>query len=346
METPSLARRFAWVVLPAALGCGAPDSPPGPPGVSLLAVGDTGKPAEVLDALDPARAVAAAMVAEDVRDPVDAVVLLGDNFYPDGLEEEEVKDRLRENLVGPFCHFVELTPRGAGSLRDACPEARALHPVPIFAVLGNHDYGERESPELQRRLVPEYVASWQMPRSDVALRELAGGLSLVLVDSNRILRGDGDGELVRALRRSRGPFRVVAAHHPMLDPGRGYDPRFEERMRELIERAGVPIHLYLAGHEHNLQAILGEPPAPPLHLVAGSGSDVRKVSESHAQRPFASASLGFARIDLQTDPEPRLIATLFEVPAPPRPFRARPGARFEVGLRGPARPLGVEDAGS
>jgi hypothetical protein len=346
METPIFARRFAWVLL-AALGCGAPETRlAGGAGVSLLAVGDTGKPAQALNALDPGRAVAAAMAAEDVRDPVDGVVLLGDNFYPDGLDEDEVKDRLRENLVGPFCHFVELTRRGAGSLRDACPEARALHPVPLFAVLGNHDYGEPESPELQRRLVPEYVSSWQMPPGDVELRELEGGVSLILVDSNRILRGAGDAELVRALRRSRGPWRVVAAHHPMLDAGRGYDPRFEKRMAELLEKGGVPIHLYVAGHEHNLQAIEGGAPGPLLQVVAGSGSDVREISESGATRPFTSASLGFARIDLDAEPEPRLIATLFEVPGPPRPSRARPVARFEVSLGGPVRTVSLVDAGS
>jgi hypothetical protein len=348
MRTPPAGRRFAgaWL-LAAALACGAPEAEPlDGAGLSLLAVGDTGKPLELLESLDPGRAVAAAMTAEDLRKPVDALVLLGDNFYPDGLEEDEVKDRLRQNLVGQFCHFVELTQRGAGSLRDACPAARARHPVPLFAVLGNHDYGERESPELQRHLVPEYVASWHMPPGDVEVRELKGGLSLVLVDSNRLVRGDGERELVRALRRSRGPWRVVAAHHPMRDAGNGEDPRFEERIADLLAEARVPIHVWVAGHEHNLQAFAGEAPGPPLHLVAGSGSDVREISETADARLFASAALGFARLDVETEPEPRLVATLFEVPSPPRPPRARVAARFEVTLAGTARELPREGAGS
>jgi len=347
MRTPPAGRRFAgaWL-LAAALACGAPEADrPSGDGLSLLAVGDTGKPLELLESLDPGRSVATAMAAEDVRSPVDALVLLGDNFYPDGLEEDDVKDRLRQNLVGQFCHFVELTPRGAGSLRDACPASRARHPVPLFAVLGNHDYGERESPELQRHLVPEYVASWHMPPGDVEVRELEGGLSLILVDSNRLLRGDGERELVRALRRSRGPWRVVAAHHPMLDAGGGEDPRFEGRIADLLAQARVPIHVWVAGHEHNLQAFAGEAPGPPLHLVAGSGSDVREISEVETARLFASAALGFARLDFETDPEPRLVATLFEVPSPPLPSRARVAARFEVALGGTARALARGDAG-
>lgn len=347
METPRPAPRFfAALLLGAALGCGAADSDgPRRGELSLLAVGDTGKPVDLLKALDSGHAVAAAMAAEDARDPVDAIVLLGDNFYPDGLEEDELKDRLRENVVGPFCRFVALTKRGKGSLREACPEAAALHPVPIFAVLGNHDYGERESPELQRKVVPEYVASWRMPPGDVEVHELDGGLSLVLIDSNRVARRDGDREVVRALRRSRGPWRVIAAHHPMPDVGRGYDARFDRRMLELIEAAGVPIHLYLAGHEHNLQALVGEAPGPALHLVAGGGSDVRELGGGDPRRRFGSASLGFARIDLVEGPEPHLVASLLEVPAPPLPARARTAARFEVRADGQVRTLAPEADG-
>jgi hypothetical protein len=301
---------------------------------------------ELLSRLDPGYAVAAAMAAEDLRDPVDAVVLPGDNFYPDGLDQDEVKDRLRENLVGPFCHFVALTPRGEGSLRGACPESRARHPVPLFAVLGNHDYGERESPELQRKLVPEYVASWHMPSGDVEVQELSGGVSLILVDSNRLVRGEAERELVRALRRSRGPWRIVAAHHPMLDVGGGEDPRFARRMSELLARAKVPVHLWIAGHEHNLQALAGEPPGPALHLVAGSGSDVREISEVDTPRLFASASLGFVRLDVERNGGPRLVATLLEVPAPPRAPQARVAARIEVRPDGSARALALDAAGS
>ena len=244
METPRRALRFACAaVLLAVSGCregDAGDDDPRLGGLSFLAVGDTGKPVEAIDALDPGKAVAKALAFEDERDPIEAIVLLGDNFYPDGLEKDDLKDRLRENLVGPYCRFIELTPRGAGSLREACPEADAKHPVPIFAVLGNHDYGERESPELQRRVVPDYVRSWRMPKDDVGVRELRGGVSLILLDSNRVARtdGDDDDDVVRAIRDSQGPWRVVAAHHPMLRAGRGYDARFAQRMEGIFERAG------------------------------------------------------------------------------------------------------------
>ena len=39
-----------------------------------------------------------------------------------------------------------------------------------------------------------------------------------------------------------------------------------------IAAAGVPEQLYVSGHEHNLQVLGMEPPAPPLHVVSGGGS--------------------------------------------------------------------------
>jgi hypothetical protein len=350
MQTPPPLARFACaaLLLAGAAGCREEDVDDGVDprlgGLSFLAVGDTGKPVEVLDALDPGKAVARALAAEDDRDPIEALVLLGDNFYPDGLEKDELKDRLRENLVGPYCRFIELTPRGAGSLREACPEKDAVHPIPIFAVLGNHDYGERESPELQRRVVPDYVRSWRMPKDDVGVRELRGGVSLILLDTNRVARtdGDDDDDVVEAIRESQGPWRVIAAHHPMPRAGRGYDPRFRERMERILARAGVPIHLYLAGHEHNLQAFPASGASPALHLVAGGGSDIREVSDADPSRTFALGALGFARLDFDRKPKPRLVATLLEVPAPPLPSRPRVVVTFEIApdgtVQSPASP--------
>jgi hypothetical protein len=348
MQTPRRVLQFACaVVLLAAPGCGEDEADGADPrlgGLSFLAVGDTGKPIEAIDALDPGKAVARALAAEDERDPIEAIVLLGDNFYPDGLEKDDLKDRLRENLVGPYCRFIELTPRGAGSLREACPEADAVHPVPIFAVLGNHDYGERESPELQRRVVPDYVRSWRMPKDDVGVRELRGGVSLILLDTNRVARDDDDDDVVSAIRDSRGPWRVIAAHHPMLRAGRGYDERFRERMERIVAEAGVPIHLYLAGHEHNLQAFPAPGRSPALHLVAGGGSDVREISDADPSRTFAQGSLGFARVDFDRKPKPRLVATLFDVPTPPLPARPRAVAGWEIVPDGTVRELDVAEA--
>ncbi|MFM7786579.1 MAG: hypothetical protein ACKPE6_18360, partial [Gammaproteobacteria bacterium] len=52
-------------------------------------------------------AVGAAMQRAHRANPVDAVVLLGDNFYPDGLLADELVPRIIENVARPYCDFVD-----------------------------------------------------------------------------------------------------------------------------------------------------------------------------------------------------------------------------------------------
>lgn len=307
-----------WWLAPA----GTPRAQAGrPPHIrlSLLVLGDTGKPEYVVPVLDPQGAVARALEAEDRMARVDGLVLLGDNFYPNGLKERLFKTRLRDDFVAPYCRFLAFTPRGAGSMSETCSlSSDERHPVPIYAVLGNHDYGERESPMLQRTRIPEYVENWKMPREHVELHELPGGVSLVLFDSVALMLRSEERSVRRklesALQDAQGPWRIVATHFPVANSGQAYTPAFTKAALEIFQAADVPVHVYLAGHEHNLQAIEMSPPGPFLNLIAGSGSDVREVEEGGPGRLFAEASLGFVRLDLERrDGEERLVGSFFRV---------------------------------
>jgi len=107
-----------------------------PPRFSLLALGDTGAPPDDSEGYETQLAVAAAMAASDRARPVRALVLLGDNFYPDGLARAESVARIRANLVRPYCRFLALAGPRASEVSDACaaPAARR-DPLPVFALL-------------------------------------------------------------------------------------------------------------------------------------------------------------------------------------------------------------------
>ena len=261
---------------------------------SMIALGDTGKIPHVVAYTSPQLAVARAISRRHGSGPVDALALLGDNFYPTGLKERKFKERLRVNLATPYCGFLALTDRGEGSLGDACPvspEQRA--PVPILAVLGNHDYGERESPALQRERIPEYISNWRMPL-EAGVHE-ADGVSIISFQSEEVKGGADISPLKEAIEHSRGPWRIIIAHHPVVDPGQGYVASYTRRVNTAIWDAGQPVHVFLAGHEHNLQALRGQ--GASLHVVSGSGSDVRDLGDTPAERLFGLAALGFVRID-------------------------------------------------
>ena len=308
---------------------------------SLLAVGDTGDRHWLPSLREGQLAVARGMVAEDLRRPVDRLLLLGDNFYPDGLRRDELVERVRANVVWPFCRFVALDAERSAEVAGSCTlEPDLRRPIPIDVVLGNHDYTEPESPELQRRLVPRFVSNWHLPDERVAVRELEAGVSLVLIDSQTLEDDGAEAELVRALRSARGPWRIAAAHHPMAPLTDGPDDPRAERLRRAIARAGVRVHLFLSGHRHSLQAIGMQDPLPALQLIVGSGSTHKPLEREYAGRRFGVSRNGFARVELvSVDGDPLLVATLYGTARYPAAFwrSARALARWSVDRSGGVR---------
>jgi len=312
--------------------------------LSLLALGDLGARPDDPPRVRAQLAVGAALEAEDRHRPVDALVLLGDHFYDVGLREDELVARVRANLVRPYCRFLALTAPRSGEVASACELPPAdRHPVPLYAVLGNHDYMTPGSDKLQRESVPLFLANWRMPEAPAAVAELGHGVSLVLFDSDPVFRGAAPLALAGALRAARGPWRILVAHQPIAVVGtseRKTYSRFRALVVAEIAAAGVPVQLYLSGHEHNLQALVMEPPAPPLHVIAGGGSGGRSLHDVNPRRRAGFASAGYARVDLVGDGErERLVVTLMRVPAAALRVLgpSRFAARFSVDRAGRVR---------
>jgi hypothetical protein len=324
---------LVWVgAEPPALRSAAPAAPVpvgGEAKLSLLAVGDTGKNYPFRPFAEGQRSVARGMILEDRRDPVDALVFLGDNFYPDGLQRAELIERVSENLVDPYCHFADLSGPRSAEVDDACPlPPDDRNPVPLLAVLGNHDYMSPESPGLEQREVPLFLPNWSVPEDAAQLVELEAGVSLVLVDSVAVeLRGSADA--VRdALRRARGPWRILAMHYPITR--REDEPEafgsYRSLIRRAIEQSGTPVQLVLSGHAHNLQIVTLAFSHPLLQVIAGGGSSRRPLGEPpFAGRRFGVPTTGFARIDLLGDDAQQvLVISLYTMPRYPIFFWAKP----------------------
>jgi len=331
------ASRVSWVVVTAlclllaalSLAGSAGRARAEPPSFSLLAVGDAGAPPDDPEGYRTQLAVAAAMAASDRARPVHALVLLGDNFYPDGLLRGDLVARIRANLVRPYCRFLALAGAGAPEVAGACEvPAGERHPLPVFAVLGNHDHYSSESPALQRAAPRRFLANWHMPFGAAAVYELGGGVSLVAFDSHPVFEGADADPLAEVLRESRGPWRVLVAHHPIADRGRDSEEERHARYRRVvlgaIAAAGVPVHLVIAAHEHNLQVLAMDPPAPALHAIAGGGSGARSLNGPDPSRKAGFKEPGFARVDLVEDARgaggsgARLVVSLYGLPRLPQ----------------------------
>lgn len=272
---------------------------------SLLVFGDAGAPSEDPGDYAQLLRVARAVAAEDRERPADALLALGDNFYPRGLVEAELAHRVRATLAAPWCRFVAPGGARAAELAPDCalPE-HERHPIPIHALLGNHDLASPESPALQRDAIPLFIPNWRLAARPAEVREAGPGMSLVLLDSEVVLEGGDTRPVSEALRAAPGPWRVAAAHRPIFGLGasRHEDPAqvaaYAERMRAAVAAAGVPVHVFLAGHEHSLQLLLGATPDPALHVIAGSASDTGEPRSDDPRRVAGVVAPGFARLDL------------------------------------------------
>lgn len=310
----ALAARIGLIVLAAGLSSPAcrpeaapPEQDASRPAASLLAVGDTGSPHGALPFFfDGQFAVGAALQRAHAASPVDALVLLGDNFYPDGLRADALAPRILDNVARPYCGFVEPSGQLSKLLGDDCPAVRM--PVPrLLVALGNHDLQTPGSAELQQNEVPRFVLNWEVPTTRLpAVRELPGGLSLVFLDTEWPWGAEEVEALAHALETARGPWRVIVGHRP---PIAGH-PQLSKMIERAAQRSGRIVHAYLAGHVHGLVAIRGAGTAPALTLIAGSGSEVDLQSapeyriEAAGPDDVVAAKLGFVRLDVFADAGP------------------------------------------
>jgi hypothetical protein len=203
----------------------------------LAVAGDTGQGTDVL-----ARAISRV----HAKTPLDAILLTGDNFYPCGVTSAGDP---RWSLVRPLTRIG----------------------VPIFPVLGNHDFCGKSVPEAQTQATGD-VPHWRFPAPQYALRTPMADFAFV----NTTPLAQGKENAVEATIRdtfasSRTPWRIVVGHHPVISSGwHGYFPRDEVgRMRALIPALrAANVDFYICGHDHHVELIRGR----MLHLISGAGS--------------------------------------------------------------------------
>jgi predicted phosphodiesterase len=264
--------------------------------LSLLVLGDWGRRLANGHPVDPQLRVAEALADEDRHAPADALVFVGDNFYPKGLSADELEARVRGNLIEPYCHFLDLAAAAGPSLADACREpVGERHPIPLWAVLGNHDHHGKESIDLERDGVSKVVPNWRLLGLPVETLELPEGVSLIFYDSTHLRLPSGAADLPRltqALRAAKGPWRVLVAHHPL-------DSDVQSKGILLaLANSEVRADLLLAGHIHDLRASALEPPYPVVQLVSGGGGGKESRERPLPGEIWQLASTGFARVDL------------------------------------------------
>jgi 3',5'-cyclic AMP phosphodiesterase CpdA len=204
---------------------------PEDPDVHLAAIGDMGDSGPRLDS------VAAEMTR--VADPqqFDALILLGDNVYPDG-----DPGRIPETVFEPF--------------------AGVLDQADLLAILGNHDVMDGNGPGQLEVLGMERYWAWTQDDTLV-----------IGLDSNDL----DDAQLAwldRTLAGADETWRIVAIHHPPYSAGyQGSSLEVRDRVVPILRRHGV--QLVLSGHDHDYQR--SNELDGVTYVVSGAGSGTRRT---------------------------------------------------------------------
>lgn len=94
-------------------------------------------------------------------------------------------------------------------------------------------------------------------------------------------------------------WKIVVGHHPLYTGGKRTEDKMWVRthVEPLLTKHNV--HIYFAGHEHDLQHIKSEK-LPTHHIISGAGSEVRKTGMME-HSVFAEAIQGFVASSITKD---------------------------------------------
>jgi predicted MPP superfamily phosphohydrolase len=201
-------------------------------------------------------AVAAQMLETHHRSPLDLVLTVGDNIYPNGSARHFVK------------HFEEPF---AGLLKER---------VKFYAVLGNHDVEEGRKDQLGYPL-------FNMGGSNFYSFGRGNGLvDFFMLDSTDFDSGQAYW-VENSLRESHAKWKIVALHHPIYSSGKkhGSDMKLRKTLEPLFTRYHVQV--VFAGHDHVYERTI--PQQGVQYFITGAGGQIRR-GDIDKNSPLRAAS--------------------------------------------------------
>lgn len=181
--------------------------------------------------------VAERMAEEHARDPIELVLMLGDNLY--GRERPEDYEK---KFVRPYRILLE-----AG--------------VPFYATLGNHDEVEQRHFELFNMKGNRYYTF------------TVGSIAFFALDTNR-MDSEQLRWLESSLRSSNDKWKVAFFHHPLYSSAGRHGSQVELRsaLEPLFVRFGVDV--VFAGHDHLYERV--KPQKGITYFTVGGSAKLRR----------------------------------------------------------------------
>ncbi|MCB9569911.1 MAG: metallophosphoesterase [Myxococcales bacterium] len=244
--------------------------------VRFIVLGDTGEGNE------DQYSVGQAIVEICAQKGCDFAVMTGDNFYDSGVKGVD-DPQWQDKFEMPYEDFT----------------------FPVYAVLGNHDYGgsgigvdlDGDKPDYQVAYT-QVSDLWNMPSKYYSF-----GMEHVdfwFLDTNQVMtdpfNGNSDTQknwLKNELAQSSAAWKIGFGHHPYISNGdHGNAGAYENlegipfpfvtgtNVKKFMDEALCgKIDVYICGHDHNLQWL--EPKCGTEHIVSGAGSKAEPLPGSN-----------------------------------------------------------------
>ncbi len=188
-----------------------------------------------------------------------------------------------------------------------------------YAVLGNHDYEKRPSSKADAQLayaaeghsrwtMPNRWYSFELPEREPLIRVLAldsnfpetreAGLFRNPTLSQEQVQAEMEWMRQELAKPSTTPFTIVMAHHPIFSNGdHGDTPVLIREWNPLLHDKQV--HLYLCGHDHDLQHLEFEGSPTSYVISGGGGATLHPLKVSPAKRgPYGKQAAGFTHLEV------------------------------------------------
>lgn len=263
------------------------DSIPTPPNPDSLPALPSGPSLDVLVMADwgtggeGQRALGESIARTHAESPPAFVVVVGDNFYPDGVmgvDDPLWETHFEHMYVGPFWEEMRFQ-----------------------AILGNHDHHGNPDAQIEYSSVS---SRWEMPDSYYAVeKDIPGGGSALFValDTEPIAKRRPESRAQRewadsVLRRTPADWVIMGGHHPVTTNG-WHKPEGTIRSA-LLPLLGARVDVYFSGHNHSTE--LTETDVGTLQCVCGGGGGLdnpyRVRPTSRTLSSFTNGGWCFLRI--------------------------------------------------
>lgn len=210
---------------------------------------------------------------------LDAILLLGDNVYMDGVKS--VDDPKWKPII-------EL------AFNKPC-----LKDIPLFPVLGNHDYKGNADAQI---LYSNHNPQWNFPQRNYSVT-YGDLVTFVGIDTNVAdICGDPNECVFDFLRdqqrKSKAQWKVAFGHHPLRSSSSKHPDTVQGRLLSAIM---CDYDSYIAGHSHHLEHLKLDDCSSDLWVSGGGGAHLYEPKNGVRGSRFASAQHGVLILDVAPD---------------------------------------------